>query len=344
MWLVALTLLSPPGGDFWLRTLARSAEVERWKLEGDQRIAMGTAEHNLEAEQAYAEAVRLAPRDPRAHYDHSLALRTLGRYVDQVAELLATRALDQHFEAAGVALDLGIALARLGHHGEAALEYRRAIDLREGLTVKHIALAHWNLGDCEMALGHLDEATRQYEIARSSMALLTGADASDLPAIDLALAVAYDRAEDEARMRTAVRRANAGNVLAVLTRADSQIFFVPPEDREYSLALAYEGIGDRISALDRWKEYLAAAPSGTWSSRARTHMDAQLAAPAASPAPPELLRCVAGKKVVAEVRTRGKGQPPVVRVFPRDADIATCLVAASAKLMTVQKYELVGAR
>src|SRR5262249_22204487 len=114
MWLVALTLLSPPGGDFWLRTLARSAEVERWKLEGDQRLAMGTAEHNAEAEQAYAEAVRLSPRDPRAHYDHANALNKLGRYLDQVAELLATRALDQHFEAAPVALDLGIAHARLG--------------------------------------------------------------------------------------------------------------------------------------------------------------------------------------------------------------------------------------
>jgi tetratricopeptide (TPR) repeat protein len=343
-WLVALTLLSPPGGDFWLRTLARSAEVERWKLEGDQRIAMGTAEHNAEAEQAYAEAVRLSPRDPRAHYDHALALAKLGRYLDQVAELLATRALDQHFEAAGVALDLGIARARLGHYLESALEYRRAIDLHEGLTVKHIGLAHWNLGDCEMALGHLDEATRQYEIARGLMSTLSGADASDLPAIDLALGVAYDRAEDEARVRTAIRRANAGNVLAVLTRADSQIFFVPPEDREYSLALAYEGTGDRISALERWQEYLVAAPSGIWSSRARTHIDALLAAPAAASAPPDLLRCVAGKKVVAEVRTRGKGQAPVVRVFPRDADSATCLVGAAAKLTTSQKYELVGSK
>src|SRR5262249_41614151 len=154
---VALLLLSPPGGDFWLRTLARSAEVERWKLEGDQRIAMATAEHYAEAEQAYAEAVRLSPRDPRAHFDHSLALNKLGRYPDEAAELLATRALDQHFEAALVAFKLGVARARLGHYVEAALEYRRAIDLREGMIASQIAVAHWDLGDCEMALGHLDE-------------------------------------------------------------------------------------------------------------------------------------------------------------------------------------------
>src|SRR5262249_37942170 len=161
-------------------------------------------------------------------------------------------------------------------------------------------------------------------------------EAQDLPVVDLALAVAYDRAEDEARVRTVVRRANAGNVMGVLTRTDSQIFFVPPEDRDYSLALAYEGLGDRISALDRWQEYLAAAPSGTWSPRARTPTDTLLTAPSAAPAPPDLLHCVAGKKVVAEVRTRGKGQTPVVRVFPRDADISTCLAAAAAKLTSAQ--------
>src|SRR5262249_16037928 len=100
----------------------------------------------------------------------------------------------------------------------------------------------------------------------------------------------------------------------------------------------------RISALDRWQEYLAAAPSGTWSVRARSHVDSLLGAPAATTAPPELLRCVAGKKVVAEVRTRGRGQQPVVRVFPRHADIATRLVAAGAKLTTVQRYVLSGAK
>jgi hypothetical protein len=34
----------------------------------------------------------------------------------------------------------------------------------------------------------------------------------------------------------------------------------------------------------------------------------------------------------------------VVRVFPRDADSATCLVGAAAKLTTSQKYELVGSK
>jgi tetratricopeptide (TPR) repeat protein len=340
IWLVFL--LSPPGGDFWLRTLARSAEVERWKLEGDQRLRMGTTEHVQEAEQAYAEAVRLAPRDPQAHYDHSWALAALGHWAEEAAELRATRALDEHFEAGHIASALGVDHARMGQYADAVLEYRRALDIREGVR---LGITHWNLGDAEMALGHLDQATREYELARTMVSSHIGDEVKDLPAIDLALAVAYDRAEDEARAGAAIKRANAGNVMGVLTRADSQIFFVPPEDRDYSLALAYEALGDRISALDRWHEYLAAAPSGAWSARARVHADAQLTAPPSTPAAPaELARCVAGKKIVAEVRTRGKGQPPVVRVFPRDADIATCLVAAGAKVTGVQRYELVGSK
>ena len=340
IWL--LLLLYGPGGDFWLRTLARSAEAERWKLEGDQRLRMNTQEHYVEAEQAFAEAVRLAPRDSQAHYDHSLSLRYLQRYTEEVAELRTIRALDEHFEAGPIALDLGIAYARLGHYAEAAQEYRRAIDLREGVG---LGQAHWNLGDCEMALGHLDEATRQYEAARRLVAAPNSSEAVRLPPIDLALAVAFDRAEDDARAVAAAKRANAGNVMGVLTRTDSLIFFVPPEDRDYSLALAYEANGDRISALDRWQEYLAAVPSGPWSARARSHMDAQLAAPAAGPpAPPELAHCLSGKKFVAEVRTRGKGQTPVVRVFPRDADVATCLTAAATKLSIAQRYEITGTK
>jgi 5-deoxy-D-glucuronate isomerase len=108
--------------------------------------------------------------------------------------------------------------------------------------------------------------------------------------------------------------------------------------------LAYEALGDRISALERWQEYLNAAPSRTWSPRARSHIETLLSAPAPMVAPPELQRCVAGKKMVAEVRARGRGQQPVVRVFPRDADVATCLVAAGAKLANLQRYELVGTR
>ena len=342
MMLALAFLLSPPGGDFWLRTLARSAEVERWKLEGDQRLRMGTAEHLQEAEQAYAEAVRLAPRDPQARYDHSLVLAALGRWAEEAAELRVTRALDEHFEPGRIASALGVDHARMGHYEDAVLEYRRALDMREGVR---LGITHWNLGDAEMALGHLDEATREYELARAIVSTHVGEEAKDLPAIDLALAVAYDRAEDDARERVAVKRANAGNVLGVLTRSDSLIFFVPPEDRDYSMALAYEALGDRISALDRWHEYLAAAPSGAWSARARTHVETQLTAPpATTPAPPELTRCIAGKKIVAEVRTRGKGQIAVVRVFPRDADVASCLVAAGAKVTGVQRYELVGAK
>ena len=340
IWLLAL--LYGPGGDFWLRTLARHAEVERWKLEGDQRLRMGTAEHLQEAEQAYAEAVRLAPRDPQARYDHSRTLYKLGRWNEEAAELLAARALDEHFEPGLIASALGVDHARMGHYAEAVLEYRRALDVRENVN---LGIAHWNLGDVELALGHLDDATREYETARAIVSSHVGDEARDLPAIDLALAVAYDRAEDDARARAAIKRANAGNVMGVLTRADSLIFFVPPEDRDYSLALVYEALGDRISALDRWQEYLAAAPSGAWSARARSHVETQLTAPPATPpAPPELVHCVSGKKIVAEVRTRGRGQMAVVRVFPRDADVSSCLTQAGTKLTGVGRYEVVGSR
>src|SRR5262249_28638331 len=56
---LVLLLLLGGEGDFWTRTLARSPEVERWLLEGDQRLQMRGEEHLREAEAAFAEAVRL---------------------------------------------------------------------------------------------------------------------------------------------------------------------------------------------------------------------------------------------------------------------------------------------
>jgi tetratricopeptide (TPR) repeat protein len=344
--LLPLLALAVGDGDFWPRMLLRNPEVERWKLEGDQRLQMGKLEQVREAEIAYAEAVRLAPRDARARRDHAEALRRLDRFDDCAAELRVARALDERLEPGMVPVELGICLARGGHYRQAALEYRRAIDAREGVQ---LALVRWNLGDVEMALGHLEESLHQYELALAAVAQTGREAAPDLngSVIQLALAVALDRAEEDGRSRALAKRAHEAGVLRRLSDGED-IFFLPPEDRSYSVALALEAGGDTVGAVEHWNEYLAAAPRGPWSGRARQHLATLLVPTAAAgrdAPPPELTRCLAGHPgVVANVRLWGLGRQPGVRIYPYgpSADIVRCLQAAGARLERTGRWDLVG--
>ncbi|HJZ87208.1 MAG TPA: tetratricopeptide repeat protein [Polyangia bacterium] len=340
---LVLLLLLGGEGDFWTRTLARSPEVERWLLEGDQRLQMRGEEHLREAEAAFAEAVRLAPRDPRARREHAGSLVELDRYAEALSEWRAVRALDQKLDAGQVASGIGVCLAHLGEHAAAAQEYRRALDAREGVS---FAIVHWNLGDVEMALGHVDEALRQYQLAAAAAAGAApdSALAQEAAVIDLALAVAYDRLEDDAKARAQARRAVSRNVLRVLA-TQSKIFFVPPEDRAYSVALAHEAAGERVSALEQWTEYLRAAPHGPWLARARGHLDALMSEPVrAGSAPSELGKCVVGRRVVADVRLQGTGVTPVIRIFPAELapEVRPCLDTAARRIGGTAHYQLVG--
>ena len=330
--------------DFWARTLARSPEVERWLLEGDQRLQLRAEEQWRQAEQAFAEAARLAPRDPRVRQEHAQSLGLLGRYAEELQEWRAVRRLDDKLDPGGVAMALGVCLARTGEYAAAAQEYRRAIDARSDVT---LGIAHWNLGDVEMALGHVEEALHQYQLALLA-ATSAGAGTNlehDAPAIELALAVAHDRAGDEAQARIIARRAVARGALRVLGERVSQIFFVPPEDQPYTLALGNEVAGERVSALEQWTEYLQHAPNGPWLARARAHLDALLSeTPRGGPVPSELSKCVAGRRLVAEVRLGGSSAAPAIRIFPSDgaADVQACLDLAARRLGGSGRYLLVG--
>jgi tetratricopeptide (TPR) repeat protein len=279
--MIRLALLFGVGASqFWAQSLARSPEVERWLTEGDQRLRMGR-EHVREAEAAYAEAIKLDPRDLRARRDHAVALVELGRHSEAAAELRVARALDPGFDPGPLASELAVCLARVGDYAGAAQEYRRAIDARGDLD---LGILHWNLGDAEMAQGRLEEARRQYQLASAAAHDSANGDlARDAPVIDLSLAVAYDRSEDPARAFAIATPQVAERALAVLGDLRSRIFFVPPLDRIYTEALANQAIGNRARALELWTEFARKGADTPWAARARDHLAELGRAPPATP-------------------------------------------------------------
>jgi tetratricopeptide (TPR) repeat protein len=268
----ALLLLGAPPGDFWARTLARPVQLDEWIREGDERLAMRLPEHIVQAESAYAAALRLDARDFRARMGHAEALERMGRFAECAAELEIARALDAHREAGPLAMALGLCRARSGAYVEAALEYRRALDAQAGVV---LGLAHFNLADVEMARGQLDEALRQYGLAaHTALAAPSGSLlARSRPVIELAAAMARDRAGEDvlARLLSGQGDLSLHQILLALA-SQVALFFVPPEDRFYALALAYEAAGERARAVEYWREYLRVAPGARYHSRAEWHL------------------------------------------------------------------------
>jgi tetratricopeptide (TPR) repeat protein len=256
----------PAEAGFWARTLARSPQVVEALREGDEHLSRRSSEQIMAAEAAYAQAVRLAPSDVRARTAHAEALERLGRYAECVDELLAARALDSVADAGPLAMSLGVCRVRTGDYAGAVLEYRRALDAASGLL---LGAVHWNLGDALMALGHLSEAIAHYHAAERAAA---GAPSGSLlararPVLALMAAMARDRAGED--VVPSIAKA-APPMLAALG-SQLGLFFVPPEDRFYALALAYEATSDRARSLEFWAEYLRVSTLVLYRARAAWH-------------------------------------------------------------------------
>jgi len=263
---------------------------EKLRLAGRERDARRREQLQAQVLELAARAQAMSPSDPESHV---LAARALsladpaqpeacraGACEKAESELAVARKLDVHGIAAEkIASELGIVLSRLGRFEDALAEYERALrrvdperpllpggwDDNSGRT-----LLYSNSAETLMALGRLDQAIARYRLAR---------DAAEGGKLEWQLAnwglgVALDRDEQEDAARQAIARAIERDPTMGQLSSDG-VFFEPPGDKLYYLALGHEVAGDRAEAIAAWKGYVAAAPSGgRWVRRARAHLEA----------------------------------------------------------------------
>lgn len=171
-----------------------------------------------------------------------------------------------------IAQILGIVLSRLGRFEGAVAEYDRALTLLPGqpgspLRLRsHRATILGNSAEALMALGRLPEAIARYTQAEAI-------DMTDQSALHtLGLAVAYDRDGQLEKSRDAMVRSLTTDPGMKLFNGDS-VFFVPPGDRSYYVALSLEAFGDREAAIEAWQQFLRDLPRSRYGARARAHLD-----------------------------------------------------------------------
>jgi tetratricopeptide (TPR) repeat protein len=113
-------------------------------------------------------AVRLAPRDPEAHYTRALTLVNLERLPEAVAELQQATQLRPHHYYEW--LDLGVTLDRLGDQAGAVAALGEAVRLAPSF-----AQPHWQLGNLIYRQGRFQEAFAEFRWgARSNPNLVEG--------------------------------------------------------------------------------------------------------------------------------------------------------------------------
>jgi tetratricopeptide (TPR) repeat protein len=248
------------------------------------------------ADQAKAlceQAIKERPRDPTPHMMLARALtvadpqhpeacrpRTCER---AVAELKEARRLDANGgEAQRIANELGLVLSRVGAYEEALVEYERALKLVDGERAPSVfeeygrSSLYGNSAETMMALGRLPQAIERY---REAEATATPGQL-EWELAQWGLGVALDRDEQIDKARQAIQRAlDFDPTMGYL--ADDGVFFEPPGDKHYYVALGHEVAGDRDLAIAAWRAFLAEAPASPYARRARAHLAELKRAPAA---------------------------------------------------------------
>jgi tetratricopeptide (TPR) repeat protein len=192
-----------------------------------------------------------------------------------VEELRRARAQDPRgIDAERIASELGIVLSRLQRFPEALIEYDRALGLVEGERRPGAwdegfgrGVLWSNSAETLMALGRLDEAVDRYRQAEAHATL------GDLEwqLAQWGLGVAFDRDQQLEKSRSTIARVlDHDPTMARLS--EEGVFFEPPGDKHYYLALGHEVAGDREQAIASWRAYLAEAPKSRWVPRARAHL------------------------------------------------------------------------
>jgi serine/threonine-protein kinase len=167
-WLALTWVLLPSYGNAqFIETVPKAQEAAGRALALDStvaeaRVALASANLQLgryaEAERAFRDAIRVAPRYPTAHHWYGTLLWTVGRTQESVEQYSMARDLDPLSPI--ISANLGIALARLGRRDEAIASAHRAIELAPSVIAMHTnAAVMWEY------LGEADSSLAAYRVA-----------------------------------------------------------------------------------------------------------------------------------------------------------------------------------
>jgi tetratricopeptide (TPR) repeat protein len=226
------------------------------------------------------DAIKLAPELPLAHLwlgraegqsgNYAVCAQEIGRALDADPKLVAPANpfLDGELATADwvARYELALCRAQAGDFEAAVDGLRRILAGSTPNDGDKLWQVHWRLGECYMALGRLDESLASLQLASRLQPWNVN--------LTFALAVAFDRDEDSTSSRDAMTRAlereprvSSGSLLAV-NRA-----WIPPEDQNYYLGLAYLFSNEAPRALYHLRRYIAATGEGMWTARARVHLE-----------------------------------------------------------------------
>jgi tetratricopeptide (TPR) repeat protein len=311
--------------DFWEKALDPASEkyddlVERAVVlmrEADQASL-------VQAGQLLAEALRLSPNRAVAHLWQGRVSERQGAYAACAQSIAKALDLDPDLVSPGgsepaewsAPYELAVCQARSGKYEEAIEGLRRILGRAQGAQV----IVFQRLGECYMALGRLDEAIESFR-----QGLRLSPYTADL---GFALAVAHDRDEDAAQSRDALNLALIREPRAGVLTASSRVW-IPAEDANYYLGLAYLGADDAPRSVLHFRRYLAKAGEKNWSRRARARYEEALGS------------AVAGQGL--DIRgSASLDQPRAGAAIARsDGALQTCLRKAPDLLLRVSITEVV---
>jgi len=157
----------------------------------------------------------------------------------------------------------------------ALADYRALLDRADGLTISPPEQIWGNLAETYMMLGRMEEAIEAYHIA-----LRLGGDESTA----YGLAVALDRDGSPAEALEVIRSQSEELFRRYRGRySRGEIFYVPPGEEYYYLALVYEAWGRLSESIEFWKQFIRSGAHPQFHGRAKQHIDSLQAQVKAQP-------------------------------------------------------------
>jgi tetratricopeptide (TPR) repeat protein len=241
-----------------------------------------------EALRAYERALALGPPDADLHYRAFTAAKLIAdeggichpcrdgyeavvRHIDALRRLdpLDTREVE-------FAWEMSVALSKLGalggpaadrHFERAVVEYerwRRFVDETDPQVARLLSTCYSNAAELLMAVGRLDEAIQQYQIA---------IELNPIEALGyFGLAVAYDR-DGQWDKAAATMREGLNRPPGLSRLEDRDVFFVPEGEVYYYYALAHQVMGaDPALVTAEYQRFLSRARGSKYGQRAREHI------------------------------------------------------------------------
>jgi tetratricopeptide (TPR) repeat protein len=237
---------------------------------------------------AYERALALGPEDADVHYRALTAAKLVvdvggvchactDWYESVIRHVEALRRLDPNDPRdLGYAWDMSVALSKLGgmggpradeHFERAVAEYerwRRLVDETEPYYASELSTSHSNEAELIMALGRLDEAIAEYQIAVNLNPIE--------PLGYFGLAVAFDR-DGQWDKAMAAMREGLSRLPGINRLESNEVFFVPEGDVYYYWALAHQVQGaDPALVIAEYERFLSRARGTKYAQRAREHI------------------------------------------------------------------------